>query len=177
MAKRKQASAERTLLCAVKFWSGYGSPTSPFYKKLASATRRTVRAVARGAGGFSKQEIDQAETDLIYNGYLKVAGLPGRRALELTGKGKRRSCKTVSLSPYTDPQYPGSRLEGAGWLNRRGGRCSYTVKWKDNGKTLVLYDSRGRSRNLIRFTGEKMSSKERRLFEDTLMDKRCRRSH
>lgn len=120
MAKRRRANAETTLLCAIKFWSGYGSPSSPFYKneKLAAAYRSAVRSVARKQG-FTPAEVTTAERKLVKAGLVeKIPGMHPQ--LKLTPKGRKRSCATVKLAPWTDPQHPGSRLEGVrGWTITR----------------------------------------------------------
>ena len=111
---RKRADADKTLLCAVKFWSGYGSPGSPFYKnpKLASSFRRAVRSVARKQD-FTPAELTSAERRLIKKGLLERAGSKLHPQLKLTSRGMRTSCRSVKLSPWTDDPYPGSRLEGS----------------------------------------------------------------
>jgi hypothetical protein len=58
------------------------------------------------------------------------------------------------------------------WKGRRGGRCTFLVRWetdKYNGKPMaVLYDSRGRSRNLVRFE-RKPSARQRATVESRFM--------
>jgi hypothetical protein len=129
MATRKKQSTARTLLCATKFWShcfSSGSSLDPIFndpKKPCTPTlRRGVRHVVqgiRGSGRYgtrpSPAEIDRAEKLLIKQGFLRRSG----NTLQVTEKGRKASCKTTDLSPWTDSQYPGSALSGCGCSSKR----------------------------------------------------------
>lgn len=102
MAKRRKATLERTILCATRFWG---------VDESVPTLRQGVRHVVRKQG-FSSPEIVRAERKLIREGKLRAAGKGTGATLALTPKGGRVSCSTVRLSPWTDPQYPGSALRG-----------------------------------------------------------------
>lgn len=119
MATRTKKSAARTLLCATKFWShcydgGGGDILAPLFNKpegCVSTLRRGVRSVVRRQG-FTPKQIDAAERFLVKNGFLERRNNRSASSLRVTQKGRRVSCSTTNLAPWTDSQYPGSRLSG-----------------------------------------------------------------
>lgn len=128
--RRRRAPLKKTVLCAVKFWSGTGSPGHPLYKKRTATLRSGVRHVARKQG-YSTSEIERAERELERDGLIIRRGKGTGATLKTTPKGSRQSCKSVKLAPWTDEQYPGSQLEGT----RRKRRCKFG-RSKRTGKCL-----------------------------------------
>jgi hypothetical protein len=137
MAKRTQKSLARTVLCATKFWSHCytsGSSLDPIFndpKRPCVATSRSgVRHVVRGLrtnerhkGRFedrpSPREIAKAELFLVKHGFVEQ----GPSSLRVTEKGRRVKCATTNLSPWTDSEYPGAGLSGAGRSKKRKSSC------------------------------------------------------
>lgn len=107
--KRKKATIERTILCATRFWSfGPMARTADRIPTLRQGVRHVVRKQ-----GFTSDQITRAERKLVREGKLVAKGSGSGATLVLTDKGDRVGCSTVRLSPWTDKQYPGSRLSGS----------------------------------------------------------------
>jgi len=98
---RKRAPLGKTYLCAVKFWR-----TNPNIPTLAGGVRHVVRSQ-----GFDSQRIYKVENELHRAGLIRMSS--GRtRTVKLTPRGENLArCRQVKLAPWTDPQYPGARLE------------------------------------------------------------------
>lgn len=104
MARTKH-DADTTLLCAVRFWS-----VAPGVSTLRAGVRTVVRRQ-----GFSSAEIDAAERRLIAAGLYERTG----KTVKLTPAAASRSCKRVSLVPWTNDGHPGARLARASRRRRR----------------------------------------------------------
>jgi hypothetical protein len=124
---RERVGLERTILCATRFWGGgeYDASGSGWNKTkwkrgatpptLAKGVKNVVRKQ-----GFATASIDKAIKKLAKGGFLDIG--PGHQGygaktksistLALTAKGGKVGCGTVKLAPWTNDEYPGSRLQG-----------------------------------------------------------------
>jgi hypothetical protein len=109
VARRRQ-DVTKTYLCAVKFWSGaydrgsggyHSSKPQPDGGGL-TPLRAGVRHVVRKQG-FSPAEMNRAERALLREGKIEQ---PHRNAVRITAAGRRVSCRTTKLTPWTDKGYP-----------------------------------------------------------------------
>lgn len=108
MSNRRKHDVKRTLLCATRFWSLGWRERDNRTATLRSGVRHVVRKQ-----GFSTAAINKAERELVREGKLEVRGKGVGATIRLTDAGNRVSCSTVRLSPWTDPQHPGSQLSRA----------------------------------------------------------------
>lgn len=104
MARRK-ANVKTTLLCATRFWSLGWRDRDNSTPTGSSGVRHVVRKQ-----GFTTDEINRAERELIREGKLEVGGKKHGKTLRLTDAGNRVSCTNVKLAPWTDDPYPGAAL-------------------------------------------------------------------
>jgi len=107
MSTRAPVGIERTILCATRFWSFDAPSRGPTLPTLSRGVRSVVRKQ-----GYSGPEVEKAMRRLEREGFISRGGRGGARTVALTAKGGRVGCAGVSLSPWTDPQYSGSRLRG-----------------------------------------------------------------
>ena len=112
MARRK-ADVKKTLLCATRFWSLGWRERDNSTATLSSGVRHVVRKQ-----GFTPQEINRAERELVREGKLEVER-GGAKSLRLTDAGNRVSCTNVKLAPWTDDPYPGAALTSRRKRRRR----------------------------------------------------------
>ncbi len=89
------ASPTTLLLCATRFWSLRGSPTTP-------TLRAGVRHVVRKQG-VTPREIDKAERILVRRGLVELSYGTKASTLRLTPKGLKltgRACPRIDLPPW-----------------------------------------------------------------------------
>lgn len=117
MSERKHVGAERTILCAVRFWGGgrYDASSGQTVWSKGAMPHGTllkgVKHVVREQG-FATATINKALRKLERIGAVEIAGRAHAKTVRLTEKGGRVSCSTVKLAPWTNDEYPGSRLAG-----------------------------------------------------------------
>lgn len=104
---RRKASLPHSYACAIKLWR-----TSPGIPTLASGVRHVLRKQ-----GFKSPDIYSAEKRMQKRGLLEMSGTISK-TVKLTRRGERIGCKTVRLSPWTDPGYPGAELEAIPQMTR-----------------------------------------------------------
>jgi hypothetical protein len=105
---RERVGIERTILCATRFWSmtrARGATTPTLTKGVRSVVRKQ---------GFKPEQIDRALRKLESGGFIKTGGARSAKTIALTEKGGRVGCSTVKLAPWTNDEYPGSKLRGLG---------------------------------------------------------------
>lgn len=136
---RERVGLERTILCATRFWGGGEyDPGGRGWNKTKWSKGATTPTLAKGVKhvvrkqGFATASIDKAIRKLAKGGFLDIG--PGHqgygtktksiRTLALTAKGGRVGCATVKLAPWTDDEYPGSRLAGVRARRRKSKRSS-----------------------------------------------------
>lgn len=121
MTERKHVGVERTILCAVRFWGGgrYDASSGPGWNKTVwsrgamphGTLLKGVKHVVRKQG-FATATIDKALRKLEKIGAVEIGGRAHGKSIRLTEKGGRVGCSTVKLAPWTNAEYPGSRLAG-----------------------------------------------------------------
>jgi len=99
---RQKSNLAKTYACAIKMWR-----VAPNIPTLASGVRHVVREQ-----GFESKDIYAQERELERKRIIRMSqGL--NKTVRLTPLGEQMvGCKSVRLSPWTDPGYPGAGLTG-----------------------------------------------------------------
>lgn len=127
MAAREHVGVERTILCATRFWGGGRyNPSGPGWNKTSwskgamphGTLLQGVKHVVRKQG-FTTAAINKALRKLEKIGAVEVGGRAHGKTIRLTEKGGKVGCSTVKLAPWTNDEYPGSRLQGVRRKKRR----------------------------------------------------------
>lgn len=109
---RERVGLDRTILCAVRFWSVSRGPErwskGPTIHTLLPGVKKVVRMQ-----GYTTEQINKALKKLEKGGFIETKRAGATHAsIRLTDKGGRVGCARVKLAPWTNDEYPGAALRG-----------------------------------------------------------------